>query len=50
MTKVVQIIKQKIQNLSRLHLPNMNYPFILETDESKYVWESVLLQNNSNRE
>jgi nicotinamide mononucleotide adenylyltransferase len=44
MTKVVQIIKHKIQNLPRLH-----YPFILETDASEYVWESVILQKHSNR-
>jgi hypothetical protein len=47
MTKVVQIIKQKIQNLSKIAL---NYPFILETDASEDVWESVLLQKHSNRE
>jgi hypothetical protein len=45
MTKVVQIIKQKIKNLLRLH-----YPFILETNALEYVWESVLLQKHSNRE
>jgi len=50
MTKVVQIIKHKIQNLSRLHLPDMNYPFSLETNALEDVWESVLLQKNSNRE
>jgi hypothetical protein len=45
MTKVVQIIKQKIQNLPRLH-----YLFISETDASEDVWASVLLQNHSNIE
>jgi hypothetical protein len=50
MTKAIQIIKKKIQNLPKLHLPDMNYPFILETDASDEVWESVLLQKHSTRE
>jgi len=50
MTKAVQIIKQKIQNLPKLHLPYMDYPFILETDASYEVWENILLKTHSNRE
>jgi hypothetical protein len=50
MTKSVQIIKQKIQNLPKLHLPYMDYPFILETDASYEVWENILLKTHSNRE
>jgi hypothetical protein len=44
MTTTVQIIKQKIQNLPRLHLPDMSLQLILETDASNDTWATVLLQ------
>jgi len=43
MTKVIQIIKQKIQNFPKLHLPDMNYPFIIETYAPDEVWGSVFI-------
>jgi hypothetical protein len=46
MTKAVQIIKQKIQNLPRLHLPDNSFKLILETDASHETWAAVLLQKN----
>jgi hypothetical protein len=46
MTQAVQIIKQKIQNLPRLHLPDCSLKLILETDASQETWAAVLLQKN----
>jgi hypothetical protein len=46
MTQVVQIIKQKIQNLRKLYLPDMTLHLILETDASNDTWAAVLLQKN----
>jgi hypothetical protein len=38
MTKAVQIIKQKIQDLPSLHLPDVSLPLIVETDASNETW------------
>lgn len=46
MAAAVQIIKQKIQNLPRLHLPYISLELILETDASNDTWATVLLQKN----
>jgi len=46
MTQAVQIIKQKIQNLPKLHLPDMSFQLILETDASNETWATILLQKN----
>jgi hypothetical protein len=46
MTQAVQIIKQKIQNLPKLYLPDMTLQLILETDASNDTWAAVLLQKN----
>lgn len=46
MTKAVQIIKQKLQNLPKLHLPDLSLSLILETDASHETWAAVLLQKN----
>jgi hypothetical protein len=50
MTATVQIIKQKVQNLPKLHLPSQALPFILEIDASDDVWACVLLQKHTRRE
>jgi hypothetical protein len=50
MTKVVQIIKQKIQDLPKLHLPDVSLPLIIETDASNETWATVLLQKSSARQ
>jgi len=50
MTAIVQIIKQKFQNLPKLCLPSQALPFILEADALDDVWECVLLQNHTQRE
>lgn len=47
MTMVVQIIKQKIQDLPSLHLPDISLPLILETDASTETWAAVLIQKSS---
>jgi hypothetical protein len=46
MTQAVQIIKQKVQNLPSLHLPDMSMKLILETDASEETWAGVLMQKN----
>jgi hypothetical protein len=46
MTQVVQIIKQKLQNLPKLHLPDMTLQLIWKTDASNETWVAVLLQKN----
>ena len=46
MTAAVKIIKQKIQDLPRLHLPNVTLQLILETDASNETWETTILQKN----
>lgn len=46
MTQAVQIIKQKIQNLPKLHLPDLSMKLILETDAPHDTWAAVLLQKN----
>jgi hypothetical protein len=50
MTIVFKRIKEEIQNLPPLQLPNMNLPFILETDASNDFWETILLQKHSNKD
>lgn len=46
MTTTVQIIKQKIQNLPKLYLPDMSLQLIFETDASNNTWATILLQKN----
>jgi hypothetical protein len=46
MTIAIQIVKQKIQNLPKLHLPDMALQLILETDASNDTWAAVLMQKN----
>jgi len=41
MTITIQVIKQKIQNLHSLHLPDLNLPFVLETNASDEVWSRL---------
>jgi hypothetical protein len=50
MTRVVLIIKRKIQNLPCLHLPGINFPFVLEIDSSDEVCIGILLQKHTKRE
>jgi len=50
MTTTVRRIKEKIQNLPPLQLPNMNLPFILETDASNDFWATILLQKHSHKD
>jgi len=46
MTQAVQIIKQKIQHLPTLHIPDSDMKLILETDALDETWAAVLLQKN----
>ena len=46
MTTVVQVIKQKIQNLPKLYLPDISLQLILETYASNDTWAVVFLQKN----
>jgi len=46
MTQAVQTIKQKLQHLPSLHLPDLSMKLILETDASNETWAVVLLQKN----
>ena len=50
MTATIQIIKQKVQDLPKFHMPSQALPFTLEIYASYDVWACVLLQNHTHRE
>ena len=50
MTRVVQIIKQKVYNLLSLTLSKDGMPFIVETYAYNEIWVAVLLQKHPKRE
>lgn len=46
MTVTMKIIKEKIQNLPKLHLHDVQLPFVLEIDAFDEVWATILLQRH----